>query len=165
MKKKVLLMIGAIGTFVLLILLPAYLETNNVLPYRVFVVQTGSMSPTYPSESAVFVKVHEPQPGKPISYYQHNTVITHRWVGTNADGTLQTKGDANETVDPSSLNKADVIGGVVGGVAKLGYWIMYFKNPFGIASIVCLSISVWLLWPFLRKQEGDSAEGSSVQAA
>lgn len=160
MKKKVLLVFGAVVALALLMLLPAYLETSSVLPYRIFVVQTGSMSPLYPAESAVFVKVHDPQLGEPISFYQHNTVITHRWVGINADGTLQTKGDANETIDTSSLNKADIIGGVVGGVPKLGYWIMYFKNPFGIASIICFGCAIWLLWPLLQNTETATEEPS-----
>lgn len=163
MKKKVLLACSIIAALALLMLLPAYLEASGSLPYRVFVVQTGSMTPLYPSESAVLVKVRDPHFGEPISFYQHNTVITHRWVGTNADGTLITKGDANETVDPSSLNKADVIGGVVGVVPKLGYWIMYFKNPFGIGSVLCAGCAIWLLWPLLRNNDEVAPRGT-VQA-
>lgn len=153
MIKKVLYVVGALAILALLTLLPA----------RVFVVQTGSMSPLYPSESAVLVDVNEFQLGQPIAFHQHNTVITHRWVGTNADGTLQTKGDANETIDPSSVNKADVIGGVIESVPKLGYWIMYFKNPFGIASLVCLGCAFWILWPLVCTPD-DATERTSVQA-
>ena len=56
-------------------------------------------------------------------------VVTHRLVKRNADGTLVTKGDANQTADYGSLQPSQVIGGVVAAPRLVGYWLWYLKKP------------------------------------
>lgn len=134
---------------VLSLLVPATLFATRVIPYGVYVVHTGSMKPTMPLASAVIVRDDQPKLNEPIAFYQHNEVITHRWIGTNSDGTLITKGDANETADPWRLNKSDVIGGVTAIVPQLGFWITYVKNPATLGALLFLVTDVWLLWPLI----------------
>ena len=136
------LMVFAILAFVV----PAVLLVCGVLPYRVYVIRTGSMSPTIPSKSAVVVREGSYRLGQVISYQTPNGVVTHRLVKRQADGTLGTKGDANRTADPSSIRPADIIGGVVAAPRMAGYWIVYFKNPAGLASLFLAVICAWLLY-------------------
>ena len=122
---------------------------SGVLPYRVFIVHTGSMTPTIPSTSAVIVRVNQYRVGQPISYYEQGQVITHRLVNINANGTIVTKGDANPTVDPWHPKTTAIIGGVIAAPPHLGYWLMYLKNPLGLASILLAAVTCWLIWSFV----------------
>jgi signal peptidase len=124
----------------------------GALPYDVYVVKSGSMTPTMPLASAVIVDKTEYEIDQPISFYIHGEVVTHRWVGTNEDGTLQTKGDANDKPDMWNLPKSEVIGGVVAVVPHLGFWIMYGKNPYTLGSLVCLALLIWLLRQPVREE-------------
>lgn len=121
---------------------------SGVLPYRVFIVHTGSMSPTIPSTSAVIVREGVYRVGQPISFTEQGTVITHRLMRINPNGTIDTKGDANATDDPWHVKTSAIIGGVVAAPAHLGYWLMFLKNPLGLASIALSVIVCWLLWSF-----------------
>ena len=125
---------------------PAILLVSGALPYRVYVVRTGSMSPTIPSRSAVIVRQGVYHLGQVISYRTPNGVVTHRLVETLPDGRLQTKGDANRTEDPYTVRPSNVIGGVVAAPRKLGYWLVYFKNPAGLASLFLSVILLGLVY-------------------
>jgi signal peptidase I len=126
---------------------------SGVLPYRIYVVHTGSMFPTIPSTSAVVVQVHHYRVGQPISFYEQGTVITHRLEAINANGTITTKGDANATDDPWHPKTSAIIGGVVAAPPHLGYWLMYLKNPLGLGSILLAALTCWLLWSFVGQVE------------
>jgi signal peptidase len=70
------------------------------LPFQLYAVRTGSMEPTFGPRALVVVHKNELVLGQPISFAHNGDVITHRLVSVNADGTLVTRGDANETPDP-----------------------------------------------------------------
>jgi signal peptidase len=107
------------------------------------------MSPTIPSTSAVIVRMGDYKIGQPISYYEQGGVVTHRLEAINADGTITTKGDANTSEDPWHPRTSAIIGGVVASPAHLGYWLMYFKNPLGLGSILLAALTCWLIWSFV----------------
>lgn len=113
---------------------------------RLYVVHTGSMTPTIPIKSAVLVDEHSYHLGQVITFREDGTVVTHRFVGVNPDGTLITKGDGNTTVDPWKTTRADVIGGVVGAPRELGYWLMYLRNPAGVGSLIGCVVCIALIW-------------------
>lgn len=113
---------------------------------RIYVVHTGSMTPTIPSKSAVLVEKRSYHVGQVISFRESGAVVTHRLVGLNPDGTLITKGDANTTVDPWKTTRADVIGGVVAAPREVGYWLVYLRNPLGAASVLFTVICIGLIW-------------------
>jgi signal peptidase I len=124
-----------------------------------FVVHTGSMTPTIPIKSAVLVEKGSYHVGQVISFREDGAVVTHRFVGLNVDGTLITKGDGNTTVDPWKTTRAEVIGGVVAAPRELGYWLMYFKNPAGVGSLVGCVICTSLIWSIANsatKREADA---------
>ncbi len=84
------------------LIVPAVLLVTGKLPYKIYVVHTGSMIPTIPPKSAVIVKEGVYHVGQVISFHTVNGIVTHRLVKRNADGTLVTKGDGNRTVDPGA---------------------------------------------------------------
>lgn len=132
---------------------------SGILPYRVYIVHTGSMEPTISSRSAVIVQQHVYRVGQPISYYEQGGVVTHRLVRMNADGTAITKGDANQTADPWTIKTSAIIGGVIAAPPEIGYWLMYLKNPFGLASILLSIIVCWQLFSF----SGHTCETAEVE--
>lgn len=145
---------------VAVVLTAFFIVVSGILPYRVYIVHTGSMEPTITPRSAVIVQEHVYQVGQPISFYEQGGVITHRLVRVNADGTAITKGDANETADPWTIKTSAIIGGVVANPPELGYWLMYLKNPLGLASIF---LSVMVCWQLLSlgKHSGEPTEKAS----
>jgi len=143
----------------LLVALVVVLGTDK----RVYVVHTGSMTPTIPSKSAVLVDERSYHVGQVISFRESGAVVTHRFVGLNPDGTLITKGDANTTVDPWKTTRADVVGGVVAAPRDLGYWLIYLKKPLGAASVLFTVICIGLIWSIAS--ESSSSPGTSTLTA
>ena len=130
----------------LVLIVPAALLASGKLPYQVYIVHTGSMTPTIPSRSAVLVKKGAYHLGQVISFRTQNGVVTHRLIKRGADGTLVTKGDANRTADPGSLRATQVIGGVLAAPRMLGYWLQYLKNPAGVGSLALTIVCFWLTY-------------------
>ncbi len=133
----------------LALVVPAVLLFTGVLPYRIYVVHTGSMTPTIPSRSAVVVRKGVYQVGQVISFESVNGVVTHRLIRREPDGMLVTKGDANRTADPGQTSPSNVIGGVVLAPRGLGYWLVYLKNPAGAASALLTIVCVWLIFSIM----------------
>jgi len=89
-----------------------------VLPIRL--VATGSMTPTIPAGTLVMnMPVDHVQKGEIITFREEPTgdIVTHRVYAVDANGDIETKGDANPTPDVHSvpLRMHDVVGIVVGG--------------------------------------------------
>ncbi|QNE46561.1 signal peptidase I [Glaciihabitans sp. INWT7] len=145
----------------LLVAVAFVLAATGALPYKLYVVHTGSMSPTIPSRSAVIVREHQYRVGQPIAFLADGTVITHRLMSINADGTITTKGDANETPDPWQVRTGAIIGGVVASPPELGYWLTYLKNPLGLASILASAVLLWQIWSLTGAAAQDSPSASS----
>ena len=120
----------------LAILAGLFIVVLLVQPFHVYVVHTGSMAPALPLRSAVVVREGVYQIGQPISFTIHGETVTHRFVKYNRDGTLTTKGDANQTNDSWRLPRANVIGGVVLNPHDVGYLLMFLKNPEGLISVL-----------------------------
>jgi signal peptidase I len=127
------------------LVVPGVLMATGALPYRIFIVHTGSMSPTIPSNSAVIVRKGMYAVGQVITFETPNGVVTHRLIDRKVDGNLVTKGDANQTPDPGTVSPSDVIGGVVAAPPMIGYWLTYLKNPLGLGSVAAALVVVWLL--------------------
>lgn len=137
----------AIGLVVLVsiaLIVPSVLLFGGALPYGLYIVRTGSMSPTIPTASAVIVHKGFYRVGQVITFNTVNGVVTHRLVARNSDGSLVTKGDANHTADPGSLQPSQVIGGAILALPKVGYWLVYLKTPAGLAFLCVILICVWL---------------------
>ena len=127
--------------------------------YRLYVVHTGSMTPALKPGDVVFDKpargdaiIDRPstaavKPGEIVTFVSdpHGTLVTHRVVAVK-NGVITTKGDANLTNDPWTLNASQVVGQRITTLPRMGYVLMYLKQPLGIASILLSVIGLMLLW-------------------
>ena len=128
------------------IILAGVLFVVGAFPYKMYIIYTGSMTPTIPPRSAVIVHEGPVQVGEVVTFRTQAGVVTHRLVKQLPDGTYQTKGDANETVDPGTIRASQIIGSVVAAPRRLGYWLVYFKSPIGLASLIIAIVAIWLLY-------------------
>jgi signal peptidase len=119
---------------------------SGVLPYKVYVLHTGSMSPTIAPKSAVLIHEHQFHVGQVVTFTEDGQTVTHRLVSINKAGLITTKGDANATADPWHVPKSQIIGGVVATVPEVGYWLVYLKSPLGAASVLLAAFAVWQIW-------------------
>lgn len=98
-----------------------------------FNVMTGSMTPTYPVGTLVYVAPKDPasiRPGEVVTCVMDAdlNVITHRVVENNYDNnTIVTKGDANE-VNDSPILYENVVGVVCFAVPEVGGIVDYLTN-------------------------------------
>lgn len=90
------------------------------------VVVSGSMEPEIPVGSLVFIDQRDQSvdPGDVIAYRVGDTMIVHRVVDQNNDGTYITKGDSNDTADPASVTKQQIVGKEIFCVPKAGLLII-----------------------------------------
>ena len=137
-----------LGTFL-------FLKTDGS-SYEVYVIRTGSMSPTIPPGSAVLVHKGHYRIGQVVTYTVNDLTVTHRLVAISVTGLTTTKGDGNPTVDPWHVPKSQIIGGIVLAPRWVGYWIIYFKNPVGIVSAILAVLVVWQIWSLPREGTSDS---------
>ena len=132
--------------------------TTDASSYKVYVINTGSMSPTIPPGSAVVVHEGHYHVGQVITFTEGGLTVTHRLVSISAQGLTTTKGDGNRTDDPWHVPKSDIVGGVVLAPRYVGYWITYFKNPLGLISVVLAFLSLGLIWSFTSEKEPETEQ-------
>lgn len=121
----------------------------RIFGVQVYGVLTGSMEPTYPTGSLIYVKpvdARELRVNDVITFsISPNVIATHRIVEIVPDETYptllryRTKGDANKDVDASLVSANNIIGKAVFSVPQLGYLASYIQQPPGIyvAILVC----------------------------
>jgi signal peptidase len=148
--------LAALATAVLAV---GILMATGSLPYRLYAVTSGSMEPGLPVKSVVVVDAQRSySPGDVIAFHAGPTVATHRLVGENADGSLVTQGDARQQPDPFTTSQSDVIGPVVVSAPELGYWLVYLKQPAGLASVLAGAVAIWMVFSVAADLTGPSPE-------
>ena len=137
--------ITAVLSLIILIFIAA--RIFNIEP---FVVMSGSMEPVIHTGSLIFIDKNDTdvKAGDIIAFHKGDISVTHRVSGINEDGTLITKGDANETEDPAPVAREQVMGTYLFTVPFLGYVVTYLRTPFGISLFagmmaVCLVLTVY----------------------
>lgn len=129
--------------------------------YRLYVIHTGSMTPALKPGDVVFDKpshlgdavLDRPvpnaaiKPGEIVTFIadSHGSLVTHRIVSVT-NGVIVTKGDANATNDPWNLTASQVVGQQITTLPRVGYLLVYLKQPLGIASVLVSIIGLALLW-------------------
>ena len=145
-----------LSTVVLLLLMvvAAVILVPMIMGFREMAVLSGSMEPTIPVGSIVYVKpVDDPavlEPGDVCTYTlaDGETMVTHRVISIDPDSqTLVTKGDANDTED-GAISFGQVFGEAQFHLPYLGYIAMNIKTPTGIL-VVCGVIVVVILLNFI----------------
>lgn len=126
---------NVIGTLILIAVIATSipLAVPALLGYEIYNVTSGSMEPTLPVGSVIYVKPVEPetvQSGDIIAYYVDAVVVTHRVVENRfVEGEFVTKGDANEMEDFTNTHYRDLIGVVMYHFPFLGDYLMIYSNP------------------------------------
>lgn len=154
-----------------------------------FSITSGSMEPTIPTGSWVLtvpqdVDENPYTPDEILSFRaieqgdDEPRVVTHRMIGTEDDGSLITKGDANGARDflAEPLHQEDVIGKVVFHVPYVGIPILLFKSVYALlgagnivmwAALIALAAAIAVYWIFFRGRdatEEESEENSKTSA-
>lgn len=102
-----------------------------------YVVLSGSMEPTYPVGSLIYVKQTDPadiREGDAITFRLHgeSTIATHRVIAISPDGTqFTTQGDANDAPDGAPVLAQDLVGRPLFAIPYLGYLSHWITNPPG----------------------------------
>jgi signal peptidase len=138
-----LLLAIAIGLMVFVLLI------GRVVPLTgrpTLVITSGSMSPTIPVGAAVILNPADPATlvnGDVVAFRvgSNGAIVTHRVSRViRRDGQLwlETKGDANPSVDPALTPTSALIGRVELTIPAAGYVLKFLSVPTGIGSLFCL---------------------------
>ena len=108
------------------------LAVPTLMGYEIYNVTSGSMEPTLPVGSVIYVKPTQAelvQPGDIIAFYVDAVVVTHRVVENRfVEGEFVTKGDANEMADFSNARYRDLVGVVKYHFPYLGNYLMIYSH-------------------------------------
>ena len=141
-----------LSTIVLMVLLAAaaVILVPMLFGYKEMAVLSGSMEPTIPVGSLVYVKpveASELEAGDVCTYYLSDgeTFVTHRVLSIDPDAqTLVTQGDANGDPD-GDIQFSQVYGRADFHLPYLGIAIQHIRTPVGIMSICGVVMLVILL--------------------
>ncbi|MQA34276.1 signal peptidase I [Modestobacter roseus] len=139
----------------------------HVLGYRTMTMLTGSMSPVIDPGDVTIVTplpVEEVEPGMIIAYHipvDDHRVVSHRVLsvehGENGQVTVETKGDANDAVDPwQATLQGDTAWQVRAVVPELGHLIEALRTPVVSQALVYGApalLAGWLLLTIWRPAE------------
>lgn len=137
-----------IGMIVGMIALYSLLVLPGMFGYQMYNVITGSMEPSIPVGSLIYVNVTEPEEIKEkdvIAFYssvEDGSIITHRVVVNNVvSGTFNTKGDANDGEDPTPVDYDNFIGRVELTLPHMGKVLTVMSSLYGKAAGVCIILA------------------------
>ena len=118
---------------VILLMLPSFFP--RAFGIQVFNVVSGSMEPTIPVGSMIFVQPKdgaEIEDGDVIAFYSNGVVVAHRVVeNRRLEKQVITKGDANELQDMDRMDYQDLLGKVVLHIPMLGDITAHVTTPLG----------------------------------
>lgn len=119
-------------------------RSPSINGYKLYVVDSGSMTPTLKVGTLIVVKESQDTEiniGDIITYHGADTsVVTHRVLEIDTEnGTwFITKGDANETEDPMPVESNKLIGKVTFSIPYVGFILQLVRSKFGIIGIIIL---------------------------
>jgi len=178
MNKTVINVLKTISTGMVIaaIILAFLISGIRILGFQVFGVLTGSMEPTYPTGSLIYVKPveqNELRVNDVITFsLSPNVIATHRIVEVVPDENnplivrYRTKGDANRDVDASLVSFGNIIGKASFCVPQLGYLASYIQEPPGIYVAIAVCV-VMVAFVFLTDslEEKSKKKGKKAQKA
>ena len=139
------------GVFICTILLLLTLVLPKAFGYDTYNVVSQSMEPTIPKGSLILAKYKDPdtiEEGEIIVFYSNGVPVCHRVVNNNHfEGQITTKGDANDTEDPSILSYYNVIGVVerhVEGLGRIGAYISTYSGKLFIVELLAVGVLLHL---------------------
>lgn len=150
------LIIAAAVVILCLVVFTKQGEVPNIGGYTVFRITTGSMKPSYDTDTLILVKKTDPseiQVGDVISFYSSDPALdgavnTHRVTKIEQDGTewkYTTKGDANNVPDQYGTDSEALIGKVVASSLMLGKLARLVSNPLIFIPVILIPLAVILI--------------------
>ena len=135
--------------------------------YRLYIVHTGSMTPTILAGDAVL-------DGPPKATYHPGDIITFRHSDRTTDlvthsvidvkgGKIHTKGDANRTADVWDIRPDQVQGVVIRRFPRMGYLLTFLRQPSGIAAVVIGGLALIVMWRLLSPGAKEETGSESAQ--
>lgn len=112
----------------------AILLILGYLPYKVFLVQSGSMEPSIMTGDVIVVKKSEKYNINQVVTFKDadERIVTHRIINQESPYAYITKGDANQANDNNKIEERQIIGSVVFVIPKVGYLIRFIKTLPGL---------------------------------
>jgi len=152
----------------------AVANVASMMLLKSYNIDNGSMRPTIPAGSKVFVKPQPSyQPGDIVTFLaieedgEAPLLVTHRLKAIQPDGTFVTQGDANEDPDRPALPiiEQNVVGKVVWHVPYVGGVQMWVQHNWLLSLCVPLSLFTILILTYQPKnavKSGSKPAPSSV---
>jgi signal peptidase len=135
------------------------------LGHQLIVIRGSSMEPNVHLGSVIEISKARPpdlRPGDIVTLKEANgVVVSHRITRlvTASDGLyIETKGDANASVDATLTPVSSVIGRADLTIAGSGYILYMLGTPTGVLSIVCLGMTMLFAIWLLEELEEDDGE-------
>ena len=128
----------------------------HISALRMYIVQSGSMSPTIQKGSLLLVKQgHTYSKGDIITFSKNGQTITHRIERKQkASKMYVTKGDGNKNVDKNRVLLSEIQGKAVLWLPYIGYLGLLARTPIGfLALIIAPAIVLIILELFAIKKE------------
>ena len=161
----------------MVVLLAIALVGVRLVGIKTYAVVSGSMEPTYPTGSLLYVKsidIKELKVGDAITFMaDEDTVATHRIIEIIPDEEdssvlrFRTQGDANETADGTPVHYKNIIGKPVFAIPYLGYFAHFVQNPPGLYLAIGFAVVLVLLVFFpdmLGDDEGKNKKKKSAKS-
>ena len=148
--KRLLYCMSEILSF-LYLLFSLTVMTPILIGWKYYVVTSGSMAPSIPVGSVVFIKnceIRTLQEGDVITYKlpDGKTAVTHRVMSVDkANGWVRTQGDANEREDDLSVTQERLVGKVVLTLRGFGALLLFLGTVRGKLCACALGAVVWIL--------------------
>lgn len=138
------------------LLLGASAHQTTGLPFRSFIVTTGSMLPTLAPGDVIFTQTAPEYALNDIITFKsaQNAVITHRVTEKRSAETFSytTKGDNNKTKDGDAVPQGNIIGKTVFSIPKIGKLLLYGSSKAGIFTLIVTPLVVIAASEIFKKQ-------------
>jgi signal peptidase I len=143
--------LGAAIAVVILLVIAGVIFIKAVPGWGIYVVKSGSMEPAInPGDIVITGPVGgtltgDIAPGKVITFTMGKETVTHRVVSVD-NGSVKTKGDANEDPDASAVSNSQIKGVYLFKVPYLGYIQSFVATKKGWFILVIIPTAVLVLW-------------------
>ena len=131
-------------------------QPMSILGLRAFIVLSDSMLPTFGEGSLIIIMEAKPDTlavGDIVTYMPiagDDALLTHRIVSLGEDGTVTTRGDANN-VDDREIEAGRILGRAIFHMDGLGTFVENLRTPFGLACmVVTIAVGLFII-PYLLK--------------
>ena len=131
---------------------------TKLFGYQMLSVDSGSMEPNFPEDSLIFVKTVDPselQADDVITFTvdEKGTLVTHRIVAVLKDErSFITRGDANNTNDPSTVPFGNVVGKAelcLPGIGAVFRAVTAESNRIYVYIVIGILVGLTVMWIIL----------------